>query len=118
MFRSLLGSNEHDPGSQGESGEGVAGMTMICITYLATTGILVYEKFFKPKKIQQIDDGDFIDEEKNIVDTDKETEDEWLVPSNDYSTFVKGCLCVGVLYSVWAFLLILSVMGTGFKLLG
>ena len=98
MFRSLLGSNEHDPGSQGESGEGVAGMTMICITYLATTGILVYEKFFKPKKNQQIDDGDFIDEEKNIVDTDKETQDEWLVPSNDYSTFVKGCLCVGVLY--------------------
>ena len=51
MFRSLLGSNVHDPGPQGESGEGVAGMTMICITYLATTGILVYEKFFKPKKI-------------------------------------------------------------------
>ena len=54
MFRSLLGSNVHDPGPQGDSGEGVAGMTMICITYLATTGILVYEKFFKPKKIQEL----------------------------------------------------------------
>ena len=122
MFRSLLGSNVHDPGPQGDSGEGVAGMTMICITYLATTGILVYEKFFKPKKIQEFKESDFIDEEKNEDITeevmDKNTQDQWLVPNNDYSTLVKGCLCLGVLYSVWAFLLILSVMGTGFKLLG
>jgi hypothetical protein len=44
--RALLGSADeplvHDPGPEGESGEGDAAMVMLCLTYFATVGILIY----------------------------------------------------------------------------
>lgn len=45
ISRTLLGSAEkivHDPGAKGPSGEGEAAMTMICLSYFITAGILIY----------------------------------------------------------------------------
>lgn len=116
MNRSLL-KFKHDPGPQGESGEGVASMIMICITYLISTGIIVYEKCIKINKNNLLVEEDFIDKEKN-ESQDELTQQQWMVPMNDYSTKFKGFLTLGVFYFVWVFLLVLSIMGTGFKLLG
>ena len=45
-LRTLLGSADealvHDPGPEGESGEGEAAMVMLCLTYFVTAGILFY----------------------------------------------------------------------------
>lgn len=45
VSRTLLGSAKkivHDPGAKGPEGEGEAAMTMICLTYFVTAGILIY----------------------------------------------------------------------------
>lgn len=46
ITRTLLGSSDkkivHDPGAKGPSGEGEAAITMLCLTYFATVGILIY----------------------------------------------------------------------------
>jgi hypothetical protein len=44
-FRNLLGSAKainHDPGAQGESGEGDAAMAMLCLTFVIAIVIIVY----------------------------------------------------------------------------
>merc|ERR1719498_1746076 len=42
---------EHDPGPEGESGEGDATIVMFCLMYVITIAVLVYEKFFKEKQL-------------------------------------------------------------------
>jgi hypothetical protein len=45
-FRNLLGSDakaiHHDPGPEGESGEGDAAIVMLCLTYVAAFAIIVF----------------------------------------------------------------------------
>ena len=90
------------------------------------------EKFFRPPS-EEKSDADFIEEQKakaaeegveNVSDglTDEERRDaarqaKWLTPSND-DPRIKAALTLAVFFCIWVFLLTLSIMGTGFKLLG
>jgi sodium-dependent phosphate cotransporter len=90
------------------------------------------EKFFRPPS-EEKSDADFIEEQKakaaeegveNVSDglTDEERRDaarqaKWLTPSND-DPKLKAALTLAVFFCIWVFLLTLSIMGTGFKLLG
>ena len=91
------------------------------------------EKFFRPPSSEEKSDADFIEEQKakaaeegveNVSDgmTPEEARDaarqaKWLVPSND-DPKLKAALTLAVFFCIWVFLLTLSIMGTGFKLLG
>ena len=91
------------------------------------------EKFFRPPSSEEKSDADFIEEQKakaaeegveNVSDgmTPEEARDaarqaKWLVPSND-DPKLKAALTLAVFFCIWVFLLTLSLMGTGFKLLG
>merc|ERR1711990_106644 len=135
MMRHLLGSDEkleHDPGAEGPSGEGDACLVMMFLVISAAIGILVFEKFFRPPSEEKSTD-DFIEEQKakateegveSVTDgmTPEEQRDaasqaKWLQPSND-DPRLKAGLTVAVFFCIWVFLLTLSIMGTGFKLLG
>ena len=90
------------------------------------------EKFFRPAS-EDKSDADMIEEQKakaaeegveNVSDgmTDEERRDamrqaKWLTPSND-DPRIKAALTLAVFFCIWVFLLSLSLMGTGFKLLG
>jgi sodium-dependent phosphate cotransporter len=90
------------------------------------------EKFFRPPSEEKSTD-DFIEEQKakateegveSVTDgmTPEEQRDaasqaKWLQPSND-DPRLKAGLTLLVLFCIWVFLLTLSIMGTGFKLLG
>merc|ERR1712230_194301 len=135
MMRHLLGSDKklvHDPGPKGESGEGDACLVMVFLVITAAIGILIYEKFFRPASEDKSEE-DMIEEQKakaaeegveNVSDgmTDEERRDamrqaKWLTPSND-DPRIKAALTLAVFFCIWVFLLSLSLMGTGFKLLG
>merc|ERR1711990_109940 len=135
MMRHLLGSDEkleHDPGAEGPSGEGDACLVMMFLVISAAIGILVFEKFFRPPSEEKSTD-DFIEEQKakateegveSVTDgmTPEEQRDaasqaKWLQPSND-DPRLKAGLTLAVFFCIWVFLLTLSIMGTGFKLLG
>ena len=90
------------------------------------------EKFFRPPSEEKSTD-DFIEEQKakateegveSVTDgmTPEEQRDaasqaKWLQPSND-DPRLKAGLTLAVFFCIWVFLLALSIMGTGFKLLG
>ena len=90
------------------------------------------EKFFRPPSEEKSTD-DFIEEQKakateegveSVTDgmTPEEQRDaasqaKWLQPSND-DPRLKAGLTLLVFFCIWVFLLTLSIMGTGFKLLG
>ena len=103
MLRHLLGASHHDPGNDGtDSGEGEAGMTMLCLIYFFALFIFIYDRFIKKKE----DKKDFADElvdakafaaasaaadgGKNQYDglsddeiRDKIAQDRWLQPAGD-----------------------------------
>ena len=91
------------------------------------------EKFFRPPSPEEKSDADYLEEQKaksaeegveNVSEgmTPEEARDaarqaKWLVPSND-DPKLKVALTLAVFFCIWVFLLTLSIMGTGFKLLG
>ena len=91
------------------------------------------EKFFRPPSSEEKSDADYLEEQKaksaeegveNVSEgmTPEEARDaarqaKWLVPSND-DPRLKAALTLAVFFCIWVFLLTLSIMGTGFKLLG
>uniref|UniRef100_A0A7S0X463 Uncharacterized protein n=1 Tax=Mantoniella antarctica TaxID=81844 RepID=A0A7S0X463_9CHLO len=174
-LRTLLGAPKeklvHDPGEKGPEGEGEAAMTMLCLTYFATVGILIYEKFLKKKgeSNEMVDVKTFAADAaaKAVVDgktdanegltedeiRDKISQEMWTQPAQDGTTpefrakFIKAAsfgaitvdstgpvrdalyflsgvnylkifLIIFVFFNIWVFLLVLSIMGTSFKLLG
>lgn len=167
---------EHDPGPEGESGEGDATIVMFCLMYVITAAVLVYERYFKEKSMTAEEElferrkslkeadpegsakvgEDFKTKEQQEADDDAEADAiaqaRWTEPSDDVvsdefrNKFIKIVSCgtsdlersgpgsalyflsgvnwkkigltIFVFYALWVFLLTLSVMGTGFKLLG
>ena len=91
------------------------------------------EKNFRPPSSEEKSDADYLEEQKaksaeegveNVSEgmTPEEARDaarqaKWLVPSND-DPKLKVALTLAVFFCIWVFLLTLSIMGTGFKLLG
>ena len=91
------------------------------------------EKNFRPPSSEEKSDADYLEEQKaksaeegveNVSEgmTPEEARDaarqaKWLVPSND-DPKLKAALTLAVFFCIWVFLLTLSIMGTGFKLLG
>merc|ERR1719498_1528623 len=146
MTRHLLGGKEitHDPGPEGDSGEGDAALVMVFLVISLAGGILIYEKFFKKQENGKFNDGDYVPDpkdvesasapsnttdEKNSValtsemtmtaqeQADAEAQAKWLRPTDD-QVWKKVALFFLVMYCLWVFLLTLSLMGSGFKLLG
>ena len=145
MMRHLLGSDKkvvHDPGPEGESGEGDACLVMMFLVIAAAMLITIYEKFVRKHEGLDPDAGDFIEDDKQVDAKAKAAEEgvtmtqvaltnemtaeekadqaaqaKWLQPSSE-NPIKKAVLTLGVFYCLWVFLLTLGVMGTGFKLLG
>jgi len=168
---------EHDPGPEGESGEGDAVIVKFCLMYVITVAVLVYEKFYKKKQMTAEEemmerraskkesdpegtakmgslDGKSAEEQEEDDDAEADAiaQARWTEPSDDEVSdefrdrFIKTVSCgtanlessgpgtalyflsgvnwrkigltIFVFYALWVFLLTLSVMGTGFKLLG
>merc|ERR1712100_247689 len=99
-MRHLLGSDKklvHDPGPKDESGAD-----------------MIEEQKAKAAEegVENVSDG-MTDEERR----DAMRQAKWLTPSND-DPRIKAALTLAVFFCIWVFLLSLSLMGAGFKLLG
>ena len=69
MMRHLLGSDKkvvHDPGPEGESGEGDACLVMMFLVIAAAMLITIYEKFVRKHEGLDPDAGDFIEDDKRV----------------------------------------------------
>ena len=69
MMRHLLGSDKkvvHDPGPEGESGEGDACLVMMFLVIAAAMLITIYEKFVRKHEGLDPDAGDFIEDDKQV----------------------------------------------------
>eukprot|EP00217_Crustomastix_stigmatica_P012472 CAMPEP_0183789586 /NCGR_PEP_ID=MMETSP0803_2-20130417/512_1 /TAXON_ID=195967 /ORGANISM="Crustomastix stigmata, Strain CCMP3273" /LENGTH=653 /DNA_ID=CAMNT_0026033759 /DNA_START=36 /DNA_END=1997 /DNA_ORIENTATION=+ len=170
----VSGNFKHDPGADGDSGEGDSTIVQFCFVYLITAFILIRREYLKRQgKLEEVqpeqtnvakldvkaseaegggDAGDAAKTQEEIDDALAQAKwtqpvDTWVLSDANRRMFVKVfsfglanpdategcgkylwiasgfnyyklCLIIFVFWVLWIFLLALSLMGTGFKLLG